>query len=125
MEGGRCHTLTMTLRDFICVHILHVVCRCSMLNGLIDSREVRRAKAAGSSQSSGAANQQSSRQGTIKDARLQEAIVQRDAYYQKWFTSQQEQMSQHYANVIQQQMQVRLSDSPFSCIETKDNMEYL
>jgi hypothetical protein len=25
MEGDRCHTLTMTLRDFICVHILHDV----------------------------------------------------------------------------------------------------
>jgi hypothetical protein len=34
-------------------------------------------------------------------------------------------MSQHYANVVQQQMQVSLSDSPFSCIETLDNTEYL
>jgi hypothetical protein len=25
LEGDRCHTLTMTLRDFICVHILHDV----------------------------------------------------------------------------------------------------
>jgi hypothetical protein len=25
MEGDRCHTLTMTLHDFICVHILHDV----------------------------------------------------------------------------------------------------
>jgi hypothetical protein len=25
MEGDRCHTLTMTLSDFICVHILHDV----------------------------------------------------------------------------------------------------
>jgi hypothetical protein len=25
MEGDRCHTFTKTLRDFICVHILHDV----------------------------------------------------------------------------------------------------
>jgi hypothetical protein len=56
---------------------------------------------------------------------LQEVIAQRDAYYQNWFASQQGQMSQHYANVHQQQMQVSLSDSLFSCIETLDNMEYL
>jgi hypothetical protein len=92
MEGDRCHTLTMTLRDFICVHIMmcnmsYVLCKYSMLNGLIDSREVRRVKAAGSSQSSGAANQQSSRQGTVNDAMLQEVIAQCDAYYQKWFAS--------------------------------------
>jgi hypothetical protein len=72
-----------------------------MLNELIDSREVRRAKAVGSSWSLGVASQQSSRQGTIDDARLKEVIAQHDAYYQKWFTSQQEQMSQHYINVIQ------------------------
>jgi hypothetical protein len=93
------------------VQILHV-------NGLIDSREVRRAKAVGSSRSSGAASRQSLWQGTIDDARLQEVIAQCDAYYQKWFTSQQEQMSHHYTNVVQQQMQVSFSDYPFSCIET-------
>jgi septum formation topological specificity factor MinE len=96
-----------------------------MLNGLIDSREVRREKAAGSSRSSGAASQQSSWQGTVNNTRLQEVIAQRDAYYQKWFASHQEQMSQHYANVVQQYMQVSLSDHTFSCIETKDNTEYL
>jgi hypothetical protein len=99
-------------------NVIYVVCRYSILNGLIDSREVRRAKAAGSSQSSRAASWQNSRQGAVEDARLQEAIAQHDTYYQKWFTSQQEQMSQHYANIVQQQMQVSLSDSPFSCIET-------
>jgi hypothetical protein len=99
-------------------NVSYVVYRYSMLNGLIDSREVRWAKAAGSSQSSGAASWQSSSQGVVEDARLQEAIAQRDAYYQNWFASQQEQMSQHYTNVVQQQMQVSLSDSPFSCIET-------
>jgi hypothetical protein len=61
---------------------------------------------------------QSSRQGIIDDARLQEVTSQHDAYYQKWFASQQEQISQHNANVVQQQMQVSLSDYPFSCIET-------
>jgi hypothetical protein len=79
----------------------YVVCRYSMLNGLIDSSEVRRVKAASLSRSSRAASRQSSRQGAVDDTRLQEVIAQRDAYYQKWFTSQQEQMSQHYANVIQ------------------------
>jgi hypothetical protein len=103
----------------------YVVCRYSMLNGLIDFREVRRAKAGGSSRSLGATSRQRSRQGAVDDARLQEVITQRDAYYQKWFASQQEQMSQHYANVVQQQMQVSLNDYPFSCILTKDNIEYL
>jgi hypothetical protein len=99
-------------------NVSYVVCRYFMLNGLIDTREVIRAKAADSSQSSGAASRQSSRQDAVEDARLQEVIVYRDTYYQNWFASQQEQMSQHYANIVQQQMQVNLSDSPFSCIET-------
>jgi hypothetical protein len=60
---------------------------------VIDSREVRREKAAGPSWSSGAASRQRSRQGTVEDARLQEVIAQCDAYYQKWLASQQEQMS--------------------------------
>jgi hypothetical protein len=94
------------------------VCSYSMLNGLIDSREVRRVKSTSSLQSSGAASRQSSRQGAVNGARLQEVIAQRDAYCQKWFASQQEQMSQYYANIVQQQMQVSLSDYPFSCIET-------
>jgi hypothetical protein len=96
-----------------------------MLNGFIDSRVVRRAKAVGSSWRSGAANRQSSSQGTIEDARLQEAIAQRDGYYQNWFASQQQQMSQHFANDVQQQMQVSLSDSPFSSIQTQHNMDFL
>jgi hypothetical protein len=75
-----------------------------MLNGVIDSKEVRRVKAANPLQSSGAASRQRSRQGVLEDARLQEGIAQRDTYYQTWFTSQQEQMSQHYANILQQQM---------------------
>jgi hypothetical protein len=71
-------------------NVSYVVCRYSIINGLIDSRKVRRAKATGSLQSSGAASRQSSQQGAIDDARLQEVIAQRDAYYQKWFASQQE-----------------------------------
>jgi hypothetical protein len=91
---------------FVCIYymmcnVIYVVCRYSMLNGVIDSREVRRAKAAGPSWSSGAACQQRSRQLAVEDARLQEVITQRDAYYQNWFASQQEQMSQHYVNVLQ------------------------
>jgi hypothetical protein len=68
-------------------NVSYVICRYSMLNGLIDSREVRRAKAAGSSRSSRDVSRQSSRQGTVDDARSQEVIGQRDAYYQNWFTS--------------------------------------
>jgi hypothetical protein len=68
-------------------NVSYVVCRYSLLNGLINSREVRRAKAAGSSYSSGAASRQSSRQDAIEDARLQEVIAQCDAYYQNQFTS--------------------------------------
>jgi hypothetical protein len=105
--------------------VTYVVCRYSMLNGVIDSSEVKRVKVAGLSRSSGDVSWQRSRQGTIEDARLQEVIAQCDAYYQNWFATQQEQMSQCYANVLQQQKQVSLSDSPFSCIETLDNTEYL
>jgi hypothetical protein len=43
---------------------------------------MRRVKVAGPSWSSGAANRQRSRQCAIEDARLQEVIAQRDAYYQ-------------------------------------------
>jgi hypothetical protein len=57
-------------------NVSYVVCGYSMLNGVIDSREVRRVKAVGRSQSSGAASRQRSRQGTIDDARLQEVITQ-------------------------------------------------
>jgi hypothetical protein len=92
---------------FVCIYytmcnVSYVVCRYSMLNGVIDSREVRRVKATGPSRNSGAANRQRSRQGAVEDARLREV------------KAQQEQMSQHYANVLQQQMQVSLSDSPLS-----------
>jgi hypothetical protein len=55
-------------------NVSYVVYKYSMLNGLIDSSEVRRAKAAGSSQSSGVASRRSSRQGAVDDARLQEVI---------------------------------------------------
>jgi hypothetical protein len=94
---------------FVCIYykmcnVTYVVCRYSMLNGVIDSREVRRMKAVGQSRSSGAASRQRSRQGAIEDARLQEVIAQHDAYYQNWFVLQYEQMSHHYANILQQQM---------------------
>jgi hypothetical protein len=94
--------------------VSYVVCRYSILNGVIDSREVRRVKTVGSLWSSGAPSRQRSRQGAVEDARLQEVIAQHDAYYQNWSASQQEQMSQHYTNDVQQRKQVSLSDSPFS-----------
>jgi hypothetical protein len=55
---------------YMMCNVSYVVCKYSMLSGLIDSKEVRRAKAAGSSQSSGATSRQSSRQGAVEDARL-------------------------------------------------------
>jgi hypothetical protein len=67
---------------YMMCNVSYVVCKYSILNGVIDSREVRRAKAAGLSRSSGAASRQRSRQGTIEDARLQEMITQHDVYYQ-------------------------------------------
>jgi hypothetical protein len=56
-------------------NVNYMVCIYSMLNGLIESRVVRRVKAVGSLRSSGAASQQSSRQGAVEDARLQEVIA--------------------------------------------------
>jgi hypothetical protein len=77
---------------FMCIYYMmcnvsYVICRYSILNGVIDSMEVRIVKATGSSWSSRAASQQSLRQGAVEDARLQEVIAQCDAYYQNWFTS--------------------------------------
>jgi hypothetical protein len=106
--------LVVWIYYMMCNVVSYVVCRYSMLNGVIDSREVRRVKAAGLSQSSGATNHHRSRQGAVEDARMQEVIAQCDAYYQNWFASQQERMSNHYTNILQYQMQVSLSDSPLS-----------
>ena len=83
-----------------------------MLNGVIDSREVRRAKATEPSQSSRTATHHGSRQDAAADARLQEVIPQRDAYYQSWMTSHQKTISNHYANLFREQMQVQLSRFP-------------
>jgi hypothetical protein len=63
-------------------------CADTLLNRVIDSKKVRRVKAANPLQSSGAASRQRSRQGAVEDARLQEVIAQRDAYYQNRFASQ-------------------------------------
>jgi hypothetical protein len=82
-------------------NVSYAMCRYSILNGVLYSREVRRVKAAGPSRSSRAASRQRSRQGVVEDARLQEVIAQCDAYYQNWFASQQEQMPQYYTNVLQ------------------------
>jgi hypothetical protein len=94
--------LVVCIYYFMCNVVSYVVSRYSMLNGMIDSREVKRVKVAGPSQSSGAVSHHRSRQGTVEDARMQEVIAQRDAYYQNWFASQQERMSNHYANILQQ-----------------------
>jgi hypothetical protein len=93
----------------VCIYYMmcdvsYAVCRYSMLNGMIDSREVRRVEATGPSWSSGVVSHHRSMQGAVEDARLQEVIAQCDAYYKKSFASQQERMPNHYANVLQQQM---------------------
>jgi hypothetical protein len=62
--------------------MLLMLCADTLLNRVIDSGEMRRVKVAGPSWSSGAVNRQRSRQCAIEDARLQEVIAQRDAYYQ-------------------------------------------
>jgi hypothetical protein len=52
--------LVMCIYYMMC-NVSYVVCRYSMLNGVIDSREVRRAKEADLSRSSGAASHHRSR----------------------------------------------------------------
>jgi hypothetical protein len=59
----------------MCNVVSYVMCRYSMLNGVIDSKELRRAKAVGPSQSSGAASHHRSRKDTVEDARMQEVIA--------------------------------------------------
>jgi uncharacterized membrane protein YgcG len=70
-----CMILVVCIYYMMCNVVSYIVHRYSMLNGVIDSREMRRVKAAGSSQSSGATSHHRSRQGAIKDARLQEVIA--------------------------------------------------
>ena len=86
-----------------------------MLNGVTDSREVRRAKAAaGPSQSSGAATHRGSTQNldAIINARVQEAIALRDSYIQSCMTSQQQAMANYFTNLFQQQMPTGVSLQP-------------
>jgi hypothetical protein len=92
--------LVVCIYYMMCNVVSYVVCKYYMLNEVIDFREVRRAKAAGPSQSSGAASHHISRQGAVDYARLQEVIAQHDAYYKNWIASQQERMSNHYANIL-------------------------
>jgi hypothetical protein len=63
----------------VCIHYMmcnvsYIVFKYSMLNEVIDSREVRRVKVVGLSRSSGAVSHHKSRQGVVEDARLQEVI---------------------------------------------------
>jgi hypothetical protein len=92
----------------------YVVCRYNMLKGVINSKEVRMVKAVGPSQSPGATSHHRSRQGAVEDTWMHEVILQCDAYYQNWSASEQERMSNHQANVLQQQKRVNLSDSLLS-----------
>ena len=75
-----------------------------MFTGVIDSREVRREKAASGSQSSGAASCRTSAP-DAEVARLREEVANCDTYYANYIASQQS----YYAIHITQQIQVSFS----------------
>jgi predicted oxidoreductase (fatty acid repression mutant protein) len=63
--------------------------RYSMLNGVIDSREVRAQKAALSSHSSGTSSVRRRSEDELEIIRLKEAMRQRDEYFAACFAQQQ------------------------------------
>jgi hypothetical protein len=63
----------------------NVCCSYSMLNGLIDSREVRSHKAAQSSQGSRSSSVHHRSKDQVKIIRLKEAMRHRDEYYAACF----------------------------------------
>jgi hypothetical protein len=67
----------------------NVCCSYSMLNGLIDLREVRSQKAAQSSQSSRSTSVRHRSEDELEIIRLKEVMRQRDEYYTAWFAQQQ------------------------------------
>jgi hypothetical protein len=67
----------------------NVCCRYSMLNGVIDSREMRAQKEALSSQSSGTSSVRRRSEDELEIIRLKEAMRQRDEYYAACFAQQQ------------------------------------
>jgi hypothetical protein len=67
--------LVVCIYYMMCNIVSYAVCRYFMLNGVIDSREVRRVKAVGPSHSLGAASHHRSRQGIIEDGRMQGVIA--------------------------------------------------
>jgi hypothetical protein len=83
-------------------HFCNIFCRYGMLNGLIDSREVRRQKGASSSQDMGGAI---SRQ-DAQIARLREEVAQRDAYYAEYVVAQQA----RYTTILAEKLQVSMNN---------------
>ena len=79
-----------------------------MFTGVINSREVRREKAASGSQSSGAASCRTSAP-DAEVARLREEVANHDVYYANYIALQQSYYANHYATHITQQIQVSFS----------------
>jgi hypothetical protein len=67
----------------------NICCSYSMLNGVIDSREVKVQKAALSSQSSSISSVRRRSEDELEIIRLKEAMRQRDEYYAACFAQQQ------------------------------------
>jgi hypothetical protein len=67
----------------------NVYCRYSMLNGVIDSREVKAQKVALSSQNSSTSSVRRRSEDELEIIRLKEAMRQRDEYYAACFAQQQ------------------------------------
>jgi hypothetical protein len=67
----------------------NVCCRYSMLNGVIDSREVRAQKAGLSSHSAGTSSVRRCSGDELEIIRLKEAMRQRDEYFAACFVQQQ------------------------------------
>jgi hypothetical protein len=72
-----------------CTKCCNVYCRYSMLNGVIDSREVKAQKVALSSQSSSTSSIHRRSEDELNIIRLKEAMRQRDEYYATCFAQQQ------------------------------------
>ena len=79
-------------------------CRYGILNGLIDSREVRRQRGASSSQNTQFGSSCTSWQDE-ELARLRREVAQRDAYYAEYIASQQAQ----FTSILTEKLQVSMN----------------
>ena len=83
-----------------------------MLNGVIDSRVIRREKLVATSQSLGISTHRTIA-AESEVARLREEITRREAHYAEYIAQQQSFYVNHYATQITQQLQVNVNDFPF------------